>query len=267
MRKTVLALAALAAALAAPMSAQAHRGWIQPSSTVLSGAEGWVSFDLAMSNGVFIPDHAAMRVENLTILAPDGSPAEAQNLSRGRLRQTFDVHLDKPGTWKVANVLDFYNAVYKQGGEQKRWRGTASEMAAAIPADATEVTRSRTLMRVETFVTLGQPTDTVFAPTGQGLELVPVTHPNDLVAGEAATFTLMLDGRPAANQTITIARSGLRYRDNPEEATVTTGADGRFSVTWPQAGLYWLNAAVRDTAGPDGVAVNAQYNGVVEVLP
>lgn len=44
MKKTVFALAAVVALLAAPLSAQAHRGWIQPSSTVLSGAEGWVSF-------------------------------------------------------------------------------------------------------------------------------------------------------------------------------------------------------------------------------
>ena len=265
MKKTVFALTTLAALLAAPMAAQAHRAWLAPTSTVLSGAEAWVGFDAGMSNGVFIPDHAAMRLDGLVITAPDGSAAQPQNMMRSRYRSTFDVHLNQPGTWRVANVMGGYSATYKQGGEDKRWRGTEAEMATAIPADATDVVRTRSMNRVETFVTLGEPT--AITPTGQGLELVPVTHPNDLVAGEAATFTLMHDGKPAAGQTITVARGGTRYRDNPEEITVTTGADGGFSVTWPEAGMYWINAAVRTPAAGDQIAMNAQYNGVVEVLP
>lgn len=265
MKKTVFALTTLAALLAAPMAAQAHRAWLAPTSTVLSGADAWVGFDAGMSNGVFIADHAAMRLDGLVITAPDGSTAQPQNMMRSRYRSTFDVHLNQPGTWRVANVMGGYSATYKQGGEDKRWRGTEAEMATAIPADATDVVRTRSLNRVETFVTLGEPT--AITPTGQGLELVPATHPNDLVAGEAATFTLMHDGKPAAGQTITVARGGTRYRDNPEEITVTTGADGEFSVTWPEAGMYWINAAVRTPAAGDQIAMNAQYNGVVEVLP
>ena len=57
MKKTV-ALLAFAAALAAPLAAQAHRAWMAPTSTSLSGADAWVGFDAGMSNGVFIPDHA-----------------------------------------------------------------------------------------------------------------------------------------------------------------------------------------------------------------
>lgn len=265
MKKTVFALTTLAALLAAPMAAQAHRAWLAPTSTVLSGADAWVGFDAGMSNGVFIPDHAAMRLDGLVITAPDGTTAAPENMMRGRYRATFDLHLTQPGTWRVANVMGGYSATYKQGGEEKRWRGTETEMATAIPADATDVVRMRSMNRVETFVTLGEPT--AVTPTGQGLELVPVTHPNDLVAGEAATFTLMQDGEPAANQTITVARGGTRYRDNPEEITVTTGADGGFSVTWPEAGMYWINASVRTPAAGDRIAMNAQYNGVVEVLP
>ena len=114
-------------------------------------------------------------------------------------------------------------------------------------------------------MTLGEPTD--IAPVGKGLELAPVTHPNDLAAGEAATFKLLKDGQPAADVEVTIARGGTRYRDNPEEITVKTGADGAFTVTWPQAGLYWLGASVR-TAGVNGQpGSNASWNGALEVLP
>jgi uncharacterized GH25 family protein len=271
MKKSIALVAApvlgLLAALALPMSAQAHRAWLAPTSTVLSGTDAWVGFDAGMSNGVFIADHAAMNLAGLVITAPDGSTVQPENMHRARYRSSFDLHLTQPGTWKVANVMSGVTATYKENGEEKRWRGTAAEFPGAIPAGATDVVATRTSNRIETFVTLGAPTDTVFTNPADGLVMIPVTHPNDLVAGEAATFKLSLDGAPAAGVTVTIARGGTRYRDNPEEMTVTTGADGAFTVTWPEAGMYWLNAQVRTPAQGETIAANAQYVAVLEVLP
>ena len=265
--KKSLALLTLAAVLAAPMAAQAHRAWMAPTSTVLSGNDAWVAFDAGMSNGVFIPDHAAMRMNGLTVTAPDGALVQPEHLMQGQYRTTFDVHLTQNGTYKIANVMNGFMASYTLDGEQKRWRGSAAEFPAALPQGATDVRATRTSNRIETFVTLNNPTDTVFAPTNEGLELIPVTHPNDLVAGEAATFKLLNDGQPAADLDVTVARGGLRYRDNPEESSVKTGPDGTFSVTWPEAGMYWLNAAVRSEGQGDQPGANAQYVAVVEVLP
>lgn len=264
MKKRIALLAALAA-FALPMSAQAHRAWLAPTSTVLSGAEAWVGFDAGMSNGVFIADHAAMNLAGLTITAPDGSTAQPANAMQGRYRSTFDLHLTQAGTYRIANVSGGVMVTYRQGGEAKRWRGAEADMAAAIPAEATEVVATRSNSRTETFVTLGEPS--AITPTGEGVELVPVTHPNDLVAGEPATFKLVRDGRPAADLDVTIARGGTRYRNSPEEMTVRTGADGSFTVTWPEAGMYWMNASIRTPASGSQMAYNAAYNGVVEVLP
>lgn len=265
--KKSLALIAALAALALPMSAQAHRAWLAPTATVLSGTDAWVGFDAGMSNGVFIPDHAAMNLAGLVITAPDGSAASPENMMRGRYRSTFDLHLTQAGTWKIANVMSGVTATYKENGEDKRWRGQAAEYPAAIPAGATDVVATRTSNRIETFVTLGAPTETVFTNPADGLVLIPVTHPNDLVAGEAATFKLSIDGVPASGVEVTVARGGTRYRDNPEEMTVTTGSDGAFTVTWPEPGMYWLNASVRTPAQGETIAANAQYVAVVEVLP
>ena len=266
MKKPIAILAALAT-LALPISAQAHRAWLAPTATVLSGTDAWVGFDAGMSNGVFIPDHAAMNLAGLVITAPDGSTAQTENMMRSRYRSTFDVHLTQPGTWKIANVMSGVTATYNENGEQKRWRGSAAEFPGAIPAGATDVVATRTSNRIETFVTLGAPTDTVFTNPADGLALIPVTHPNDLVAGEAATFKLSLDGVAAANVEVTVARGGTRYRDNPEEMTVTTGPDGAFTVTWPEPGMYWLNATVRTPAQGESIAASAQYVAVMEVLP
>lgn len=265
--KRSLALVAVLAALAVPLSAQAHRAWLAPTSTVLSGNDAWVGFDAAMSNGVFIADHAAMRLDGLIITGPDGQTVPAENMHRARYRASFDLHLTRPGTYRVANVMNGVTVSYMQDGEQKRWRGTEAEMSAHVPADATEVSASRSSNRIETFVTLGAPNEIALAPTGEGIELVPVTHPNDLVAGEAASFRLLHDGKPAGDLEVTVARGGTRYRDNPEEMTVRTDADGIFTVTWLEPGMYWLNASVRTPAEGRQLATNAQYSGVVEVLP
>lgn len=265
--KRSLALITVLAALTVPLSAQAHRGWLAPTSTVLSGNDAWVGFDAAMSNGVFIADHAAMRLDGLVITGPDGQPVPAENMHRARYRASFDLHLIRPGTYRVANVMNGVMVSYMQGGEQKRWRGAEAEMADHVPVDATEVSASRSSNRIETFVTLGAPNEIALAPTGEGIELVPVTHPNDLVAGEAASFRLLHDGKPAGDLEVTVARGGTRYRDNPEEMTARTDADGLFTVTWPEPGMYWLSASVRTSGEAGQLATNAQYSGVVEVLP
>ena len=266
MKKSLAILAALAV-LAIPAAAQADRAWMLPSSTSLSGDEEWITIDAGMSDNLFVADHAAMRLDNLVITAPDGSTVPPENMTRGRYRSTFDVHLTQPGTWKIANVTSGMNVRYVLNGVEGRWRGPASDFPTAIPAGAADVQATFNAHRIETFVTLGAPTDTVFVPTGAGLELVPVTHPGDLAAGETAQFKLLKDGQPAAGLTVTIGRGGARYRDALEDMTAVTDGDGVVSVTWPEAGMYWLNAVLRSEAAGSTPATVAQYSGVVEVLP
>ncbi len=262
-----LALIAALAVLAIPVAAQADRAWMLPSSTSLSGTEAWISIDAGLSDNLFVSDHAAMRLDDLVITAPDGSIATPANMMRGRYRSTFDVHLTQPGTWKIANVSSGITARYTLNGTEARWRGPVADFPIALPAGATDIQATFSANRIETFATLGAPTDTVFVPTGAGLELVPVTHPGDLAAGETARFQFLKDGQPAQGLTITIGRGGARYRDALEDMTAVTDADGTVSVTWPEAGMYWLNAVIRAEATGSTPASIAQYSGVVEVLP
>lgn len=266
MIRTSRALLALGALSLLPLSAQAHRAWMLPSATVLSGNEPWVTIDAASSNDVFYFEHNAMGLEGVTVTGPTGGKVEMQNAGKGRYRSTFDFQLKEQGTYKVANVSDGFNANYKVGTETKRWRGTAAEAATAIPAGATDVKLSQNSRRIEVFATLGKPNDTVLKPTGVGLELVPTTHPNDLFAGETAKFALVLDGKPAKGVEVIVIQGGIRYRDKLGEIKTTTADDGTFSVTWPEAGMYWLNANVRGGASSVPNATrSAQYTATLEV--
>lgn len=263
-----LAAAALVSALIVPAAASAHRMWILPSSTVLSKEGSFVTVDAAVSNDLFFADHVPMRLEALTVTGPDGAKVAPQNPSTGKYRSTFDVELAKPGTYKIATVTDGVFAAYKLNGETKRWRGRAADLATAIPQGASEVKITQNTRRAETFVTAGAPSTDALKPTGQGLELTPVTHPNDLVAGESASFKLLMDGKPARDVDVEIVLGGGRYLAKAVEAKVKTNADGVFTYAWPQPGMYWIEAEAKGGASSiPNAERSAAYVATFEVLP
>jgi len=259
---TAIALAAMATG-----AAHAHRAWIVPSATVVSGDKAWVTFDGAISNDLFYADHVAMAPDQIKAYAPDGSEVKIENAARGKYRTTFDVELKQKGTYRIANASTGLNATYKEGTENKRWRGTMAEFIAQGIDKKKDVKLTASSRRVETFVTNGAPSE--LKPTGRGLELVPVTHPNDLYAGEEVSFKLLNDGKPAANAEVVLVQGADRYRDEPGELKLKTGADGVFKMTAEQAGMYWLEAEFQGQTTLEGKTVDSRstYIAVLEVLP
>lgn len=241
---TLATLSLTALASLAPTTAEAHRAWLLPSATVLSGSgDLWVTVDAAVSNDLFYFEHQPMRLNNLKVYGPDGKTVAAENQATGRYRSTFDVKLTETGTYKIEVANDGMFASYRQNGETKRLRGTAESLRKELPAKAEDLSVTRNSSRLLTFVTVGKPTLTAVAPTGSGLELAPVSHPTDLIAGDEATFGFVLDGKPVADVPVTIIPGGIRYRDQLEEATVVTDTNGRFTFTWPAPGMYWISAS------------------------
>lgn len=270
MKRTALILA-LSLAAAAPFSAMAHKAWLQPSQTVIAGTNPWITVDAAVSNDLFYFNHVPLRTEGLAITAPDGSKADAQNVATGKYRTVFDVELKQQGTYRIATVNR--NLMVRWEGADGKPAGlrgaTPDDLATKVPKDAKNLQVSQSIGRIETFVTNGSPNDTALKATGEGLELVPVTHPNDLFAGEAATFRMLVDGKPAAGLEFEITRGGTRYRNAQDEIKVTTDANGEFSVTWPEAGMYWLETSATDakTSVPQAKQRRLMYVATLEVLP
>ena len=269
MTRFTLHAAGLAIALSAIASAsQAHNAWLLPSSTVLSKADT-VSVDAAVSNDLFVANHAPLRLEGLQITAPDGSAVKPENEAKLKLRNVFDVNVAQPGTYRIAvvNAGAFASWKDKATGQNKRARGTAETIAKEIPADAQDVTITQSSGRIETFVTVGKPS--ALKPIGQGLELIVAGSPTDLVKGEKASFTLNLDGQPAKNLEVTVTAGNTQYRDKLDEMKLKTDDKGQFSVTWPSAGMYWLDVSTRDnkTTVPNAKERRLSYAATLEVMP
>ncbi len=287
----IKSLLALALTAALPFSAHAHKAWLLPSDTVLSGEAPWITVDAAVSNDLFYFNHVPLRTDSLIVTAPDGSALTPQNVATGKYRSVFDLQLTQPGTYRIAVVNSGLSARWdtaeslaaakkaqKAGAPMQGPGGpmpagflrnaTAEDLKTKVPKDAKNLQVIQGTGRIETFVTSGAPSSDALKPTGKGLELVPVTHPNDLFAGDTANFKLLIDGEPASNVKIEIVAGGTRYRNAMNEISATTDKDGAFSVTWPAAGMYWLETSVQDNkAAAPATSRRASYVATLEVLP
>ena len=267
MKRTLVLAAAMAAAL--PFSALAHKAWLQPSQTVIAGTNPWITVDAAVSNDLFYFNHVPLRLDNLVITAPDGSTVQPQNAATGKFRSVFDVELTQQGTYRLATINNGLTASWEEDGKPKRWRGTPATFATEVPKNARNLQVSQSVGRVETFVTNGTPNGTALKPTNQGIEMIALAHPNDLVAGEAARFRVLVDGKPTAGLAFEITRGGTRYRNAQDEIKVSTDAKGEFAVTWPEAGMYWLETGTEDsrTSIKEAKKRRLSYVATLEVLP
>lgn len=264
--KKLLALSLLAATLTAP-AANAHDLWLLPSSTVLSGDKAWVTVDAAVSNDKFHVNYRPLQLGNLHITSPSGQPVQAQNTYTGQIRSSFDVELTEPGTYQLAIVNAGLVAFWKEDGKNKRWMGGPEKFAAEVPANAEDLRVTQRHGRIETFVTRDKPT--TINTDDNGLSLRPLTHPNDLYAGETANFIVLLDGQPAQNIDVEVVRGAQRYRNQVEEIIVKSNDNGEIEITWPQAGQYWLHIEHSDdkTSVKQAKTRNVSYTATLEVLP
>jgi hypothetical protein len=276
MKRPILSLGL--ALIALPLTSHAHRQWLLPSTTVLSGEDQWISVEGASSNNLFFPNHRPLRLESIVVKDPDGEPVELQHAVAGEIRTSFELKLAKQGTYAIAvessdrgrmggNTLF---GTYEKDGKPQRWRGSVDELKAldlsTMPGFTLRERGSRTLI---TFVTCGAPTTSVLQPTGQGFEIEYLTHPNDLFHGESATFRLLINGQPAAGAEVTVVPGNDRFRNDPGELLFTSNEQGEVSIPWPAPGRYWLEASASAAGELHGVPSEkvSTYITTLEVLP
>lgn len=242
-RPTVSTSLAILLALTLSSAAQAHRPWLLPSASEVDGKEPWVTVDAAVSENLFDVDGNALKLDGLTISGPDGLPVSGANVLQGKQRNSVELKLAQPGTYKFSLVTASVMASYTLNGETKRWRGHPDDLTQAIPAQAEALQVSRTHQRLETYVSANQSSTQVLKPAGSGLELLPLSHPTELLAGDASRFRVLLDGKPLANQQVAVVPGGVRHRGVLKDFAVTSDSQGEFSVKWPFAQHYWLQAS------------------------
>lgn len=261
-----IALVTTIAALAS--SALAHRQWILPSTSVLSGEDQWISVEAAISNNLYFPNHHAIGLENITVLSPTGKALQKQSAAEGEIRSTFELQLEEPGSYRIFSGRSGMFASWEENGERKRQRGSAADFAAMDLASLEKLQLRENASRVETIVTSGAPSE--IAVSGEGLEFEFLTHPNDLYTGESASFRVLLNGNATAGVEVTVVQGNDRFRNEAGDQTFVSDENGLIEIPWKQAGRYWINASARIDGGDFHgfpLARSASYTLTVEVLP
>jgi len=255
-----------------PSSARSF--WLLPSETILGAVGEWVTVDGGASTAPFENSKFPLALAELRITAPDGSRVAPQNAFTGKLRSVFDVCLEQRGTYRLAVLDDSAFALWTDSasGEVLRWRGPAADLAGAVPAEAQDLQIGQMLFRTEVFITVGEPGAIPASPAehaGKGLELVPLSHPNDLVPDEEAQFGFTINGEPAVDLAVSITPGGFRWRDDAGVIELKTDAQGVVRVTWPTAGQYLIYANASDAKSTVAGAQHRElfYAATLEVLP
>ncbi len=221
----------------------AHTMTVVPSHFVQAKTGGFITVDLSASNMTFQADKG-IGLDGFQIYLPDGRTAKPVATFQGKRKSSADVALSVDGTYRLENGgAARYFTSYELHGERKRLMADKQKAATELPKGAEKVVTTQGRNRAFAFVTVNQPTDIVVTPSGQGLEFTMDRHPADVVAGEAVTLTLLIDGKPAAGVALDLSYDGELYRNEPGRVHFTTDKSGQFTFTAPNAGRYLLEAS------------------------
>ena len=245
-------------AVAISSQASAHSRWLLPSHFTLSSEQGeWIAIDASASNEVFNVDKA-LSIDNMSILTPSGKSTRPSSSYKAHRKSVADYFIKDSGTYKITNNASAsYFSSYKVADKRKRARANKAELKAMIPANATDLQTTYGLTRVETYITMNNPTEN-YRSDGQFLELLPKTHPAEIIEHEPATFAFTYHGKVQAGVEVEIAPDAARYRNAPNVLKLTTDRNGEITFTPSQAGRYLLIAEYEQEAKNKALADKEQ---------
>ncbi len=242
----LLALASLTWA-----SAQAHTPYLAPTSFVVPKS-GLVTLDASFADRFFVPE-VAFDQSTFTLVDSSGATLLPQTRHNLKTRVVLEHTLPSKGTYRFSSGQR-YGAVFKiyeLNGERRSLRGNEP-----LPEGATLVEHFQSITLAETYLTHTAPDSAALKPYNKGLELVAVTHPNDIYQGEAAKFTLLFNGKPLAGQTLDIFKADGSGDSHKPQVSLATDKQGSVEFTLQQPAVYLAQVRYRHPA-PQGAAAPA----------
>lgn len=254
MKYALLLSGLLAVSAAAPVAA--HTPYLAPGSFEPQ-AQSWVTLDAAFAETFFVPD-AAFDHSRPVVVAPDGSVAPVAHVQVLHQRTVLEHQLPAAkGTYRFSTGPRL-GAVFRTW-ELDGKRGGSRDADEPLPKGAKLLSHFQSLTLAETYLSVGAPDRGALAPYGKGLELVPITHPSDLYAGENFAFEVRFDGKPLAAQTVEFTEAVWTGDRTPETLNVTTDAAGRATFKLGRAGT-WLALTRHRSPAPQGAAAPEYSN-------
>lgn len=245
---TLLTAIAFASASA---TASAHTPYLAPSDFAPRAGQT-IALDAAFAETFFVPE-AAFDASRFTVTGPDRSTTALAAVQVMKTRTVAEYTLPASnGSYRLSTGP-------RLGALFRSWeidgkRVSARDPAVPIPAGAKLISNFQSLTLAETYLSVAAPDRAALAARGQGLEFVPVSHPNDLYVGEAFDFVVQYDGKPLPAQQVEVSEAVWTSDRKPQTQTLTSDANGRVRLALTQAGTFIALSRHR-AAAPSGAPV------------
>ena len=152
-----------------------------------------------------------------------------------------------------ANEPESYWTKLKEGGKSKWVRLPRNR----ISGKKIEVSK-RYWSKSIAFVTFRKQTRGPLASRGDPIELLPIDHPNAIVAGRRFRVQTLVDGKALSGGTLKVYSEASEGHDPTFK--VKTGADGRAQLRFPEPGRYLIGVTHEIPASNDPKADAYSYS-------
>lgn len=253
----------LSALIASSTAALAHTPYLQPTSFDVNSS-GKVSFDASFSEKFFVPE-VAFNNSIFKVTGPDGKQATPALLSVLSTRTVAEHTLKTDGTYRLStgNRLGKIFKIYKKDGE----RHSAKDPKAPLPKGAKLLSFFQSNTKAESYVTKGKPSKSALKATGKGLELVMLSHPNELFVGDDVEMTVQYNGKHIDKLSVDVMLAKDQFSTN-KPAQVIVSKNGQLTLNVDEAGVYLLRARHRTPAPKGSVAptISNTYTLTLEII-
>lgn len=237
------------------LTAQAHTPYLAPASFE-PHHEGWVTLDASFAEAFFVPEVVFDNSE-FAVLNVAGDVVKPNTVQLFQTRAVVEHQLTEKGSYRFSTGVR-HGAVFRMyeiNGERKGTRDPSE----VLPKEAKLLDHFQSVTLAETYITLGAPTKPALKPYNKGLEVVAVTHPNDVYDGEAFRVQVLFDGKPLAAQELHIFTANDAQAHDKPTLSATTDGKGFTDLTLPKVATYLLQTRYRHAAPKGAPAPNYSY--------
>ena len=214
--------------------------WILPNFFYTNRESPWLGIEHTWGDQRFVPKQGPGNL--LSIFHPEGWRIGPSSTYVGQTRTVAEMELQEPGTYRIETDRPAHYVTEIEVDGEKKWVHKPKDQ---LPGKKI-IQSAHRWSQSATFVTVKKYTRGVLEATGAFLEIVPVTHPNEIVVGKPFVVRVLSRGQSVSSQQIR-AYSETASGYDTSLATVTD-ADGECELIFPSPGKYLLIANLRQEA-------------------
>ncbi len=252
--RTGRAATALALLMAAGV-AWAHMPYVAPAVFDV-GQRQKVVLEASFTEDAFRPE-ILMNDAPFEVTGPDGATVKLADPARFSDRAVAEASLPAEGVYRLSSGQRYgrMNHMVRDG---TTWKFVPEDQKPPAGAELREV-QSATL--ADAYVVRGKPTNAgALKPRGAALEIHPLADPTAIGAKEGFPLEVLYQGKPLGGVTVTLFREAGLYDGKKVVGEFPVGADGKLTITPPDAGRYLLLVRHRDAAPTGAKAPYYSYS-------